>query len=216
MTTVESFDQDLRSADVIVLGRKRMPVPGYKPRGPWRGGDLQTLHNFITRPAPDFSEYAEERLFLPMNDGSGDRLWALLNRPIKDTGKPAIVLVHGLTGCETSRNIMVSAAYHLTNGHPVVRLNLRGAGPSLGESRGHYHAGRSSDLRDALFGLPADLKARGVFVVGVSLGGNMALKFAAENEDMDDVLGVASVCAPIDLKAAQERIMSPRNALYHW
>ena len=203
------------SENPLVLGRKGVSFPPFRARLPWLGGDLQTLHNTIMRPLPDFSPYSSERLFLQMSDGSGDALWALVNLPTLDTGKPTVILVHGLTGCETSRNIMVSAAHHLRQGYPVVRLNLRGAGPSLGKCEGHYHAGRSSDLRDAIAALPAHLKSAGVFVVGVSLGGNMLLKYLSENEDTDEVVGAAAVCAPIDLRASQLRIMAPRNAIYH-
>ncbi len=200
----------------LVLGPARLAFPPFRARRPWVGGDLQTLHNTLIRPSPDFSPYPAERLILPMNDGSGDKLWALVNRPIVNTGKPTVILVHGLTGCETSRNIMVSAAYHLERGYPVVRLNLRGAGPSLGKCTGHYHAGRSVDLRDAITALPANLRTNGIFVVGVSLGGNVVLKYLSENEDLDDVLGAATVCAPIDLKISQQRIMTRRNTVYHW
>ncbi len=200
----------------LVLGRSQIAFPPFRSRRPWIGGDLQTLHNTFMRPSPDFSPYSTERLILPMTDGSGDMLWAVANRPSHETGKPTVILVHGLTGCETSRNIMVSAAYHLEQGYPVVRLNLRGAGPSLGKCMGHYHAGRSSDLRDAITSLPTRLKSNGIFVVGVSLGGNVVLKYLSENEGLDNVLGAATICAPIDLKAAQQRIMAPRNAVYHW
>jgi uncharacterized protein len=203
------------SENPLMLGRKGVSFPPFRARLPWLGGDLQTLHNTFMRPLPDFSSYSSERLFLKMSDGSGDALWALVNQPTLDTGKPTVILVHGLTGCETSRNIMVSAAYHLSQGYPVVRLNLRGAGPSLGMCEGHYHAGRSADLRDAIAELPARLKSAGVFVVGVSLGGNMLLKYLSENEGTDDVVGAAAVCAPIDLRAAQLRIMAPRNVVYH-
>jgi len=200
----------------VALGRKAPDFPAFRPRRPWIGGDLQTLRNTFTYRAPDFSPYPSERLILPMNDGTGDQLWALVNRPAEDRGAPTVVLVHGLTGCETSRNIMTSAAYHLGRGHPVLRLNLRGAGPSMGKSREHYHAGRSGDLRAALAGLPADLKRRGLLLAGTSLGGNVVLKFMAENAGTDDVLAAASVCAPIDLRMAQLKISSRRNAVYQW
>lgn len=199
----------------FVVGGKSVSFPPFRPRLPWLGGDLQTLHNTLTRPSPDFSSYSSERLILKMSDGSGDELWALVNQPTRDTGKPTVVLVHGLTGCETSRNIMVSAAYHLSQGYPVIRLNLRGAGPSLGKCQGHYHAGRSLDLRDAVAAIPKRLKSEGLFVVGVSLGGNVVLKYMAETDATEDVIGAAAVCAPIDLRAAQQRIMAPRNAVYH-
>ncbi len=201
--------------NLIFLGRKTINPPPFRARLPWIGGDLQTLHNTIVRPAPDFSAYPQRRIELPMNDGTGDTLLAMYNQPQSDARNPLVVLVHGLTGCETSRNIMVSAAYHLSRNYPVLRLNLRGAGPSLGKCDGHYHAGKSEDLRTAISSLPLPMKSSGIFVVGVSLGGNVVLKYLAENAERDGVIGGASVCAPIDLKMSQLRIMSPRNAVYH-
>tara|TARA_Y100000817_G_scaffold248607_1_gene200818 strand:+ start:493 stop:1527 length:1035 start_codon:yes stop_codon:yes gene_type:complete len=207
----DKFEENL-----LLLEPKQVGFPPFRPRRPWIGGDLQTLHNTLVRPSPNLAPYPAERILIPMDDGSGDRLWALVNHPILDTNKPTVVLIHGLTGCENSLNIKVSTAHHLAQGYPVVRLNLRGAGPSLGKCKGHYHAGRSSDLRDAINNLPSNLKSNGLFLVGVSLGGNVVLKYLAENDGLKDVIGAASVCAPINLKAAQQRIMAPRNAFYHW
>jgi predicted alpha/beta-fold hydrolase len=206
----------MKQENPMVFGRNTVAFPPFRPRWPWLGGDLQTLRNTFTYQRPDFSPYPEERLILPLDDGSGDSLWALLNRPVRETGRGLVILIHGLTGCETSRNVMTSAAYHLGRGHPVLRLNMRGAGPSLGKTAQHYHAGRSADLRAALRALPAPLRARGVFIAGVSLGANMILKCAGENEGIADVRAVAATCAPIELQRAQARIMARRNTLYHW
>jgi len=188
-------------------------LPAFRPRFPWIGGDLQTIRNNLVGKAPALP--GTIRLTLPMSDGSGDELLAALNMPDDDHGKPLVILIHGLTGDEDSTNIATSAAWHRRRGHPVLRLNLRGAGPSRGLTRQHYHAGRSADLRDALKALPTDLKRRGVFITGTSLGGNLVLKFLAENEGCDGVIAGASISAPIDLKAAQVRIMAPRNGIYH-
>ena len=193
-------------------------LPDFRPRFPWIGGDLQTIRNTLVGRAPDLRDAI--RLTLPMRDGSGDALSAALNMPADDLsvgkrGKPVVILVHGLTGDEDSANIMTSAAWHRDRGHPVMRLNMRGAGPSRGLTRGHYHAGRSADLRDALAALPADLSGRGILITGTSLGGNVVLKFLAENEGCGQVIAAAAISAPIDLKAAQLRIMAPRNRIYH-
>lgn len=198
----------------LVLGRPTAPLPPFHARFPWLGGDLQTLKNTLHFTPPDLGPNPTQRLHLPLRDGSGDALWCALDRPSSDREKPLVILIHGLTGGEASRNILTSAAYHLSRGNPVLRINLRNAGPSLGKCRHFYHAGRSQDLRDALAALPASLTARGVFLIGVSLGGNMLLKGLAERDGLDKVIGAASVCAPIDLKAAQRRIMAPRNTLY--
>ena len=197
------------------FGAAAPPFPAFRPAFPWIGGDLQTVKNTLHWTAPHFVPERQTRLALPLNDGSGDALLGLLDRPPADTGLPLLILIHGLTGCEASRNIMTSASHFVSTGFPVLRLNLRGAGPSLGSCTQHYHAGRTEDLAAVLAALPDDLKAQGVVMAGVSLGGNVLLKFAAEDFQGHRVDAIASVCAPIDLQAAQQRIMAPRNAMYH-
>lgn len=190
-------------------------LPAFRERAPWWGADLQTLRNSLRRPRHDLRRVAAERLWLELADGSGDRLAALLQRPERIRG-PLVVLVHGLGGSQDSVYMQASAAYHLGRGHPVLRLNLRGAGASRPHCRLQYHAGRSEDLRDALAVLPAELLASGVLLVGYSLGGNMLLKFLAEHATALPVRAAASVSAPIDLAAASRRFLERRNRFYHW
>lgn len=206
---------DYQHSGYTLYGRSVRPFPTFKSRVPWIGGDLQTIKNTLLWRAPVFREDRRSRLSLPMNDGTGDALLAGLDQPQEETGLPLIILIHGLTGSEDSRNITDSAAYFVSLGFPVLRLNLRGAGPSEGRCTQHYHAGRSEDLAAALTALPTQLKAKGVVMAGVSLGGNSLLKFAAEHPSHPEVLAYATACAPIDLKAAQQRIMAPRNRVYH-
>jgi predicted alpha/beta-fold hydrolase len=194
---------------------KAASFPPFLPRAPWLGPDLQTLRTYLRRPSPDLSGFAFERLQLPMRDGSGDRLLGDLNRPTHETGKPLVVLIHGLTGCSTGAYMLVSAHNLLRQGHPVLRLNLRGAGPARPLSRQQYHAGRSADLRDALAALPPDLTERGVFAAGYSLGANMLLKYLGEQGADGPVRAAAAISAPIDLAAASRRIRARRNQFYH-
>ncbi|MEQ8356794.1 MAG: alpha/beta fold hydrolase [Kiloniellaceae bacterium] len=187
----------------------------FRPRFPWLGGDLQTLRNFLLRSRHPLDAWPAERLELAMRDGSGDRLVASLHRAGKGAA-PLVVLLHGLTGCEDSIYIRASAAFWLARGFTVLRLNLRGTGPSRPLCKDQYHAGRSGDLRDALLGLePVAGFGKGLFFIGYSLGANMLLRFMAEEAAQFPVTAAVSVSAPIDLKAAQLRIMQPRNWAYH-
>jgi predicted alpha/beta-fold hydrolase len=152
-----------------------------------------------------------------MRDGSGDRLVASLHGP-EDAPGGLVVLLHGLTGCEDSLYVRASAAFWLARGFRLLRLNLRGAGPSRPFCGEQYHAGRSGDLRDALLALrdsPGIALDNGLYLVGYSLGANMLLRFLAEEAGDFPVTAAASVSAPIDLKAAQLRLMQARNWVYH-
>ena len=199
----------------ILFGRSALTFPRFRAAFPWLGGDLQTVKNKLSWSEPDFPVERQTRLNFPMDDGTGDALTGVLDRPPGETKLPLLILVHGLTGCEASRNIMTSAAHFVARGFPVLRLNLRGAGPSLEPSVQQYHAGRTEDLATVLKCLPAELTTQGIVLTGVSLGGNAVLKFIGEGSAPKTVIAAASVCAPIDLKVAQMKIMAPRNRLYH-
>jgi len=198
-----------------VFGRPAPNFPCFRPGFPWIGGDLQTIKNSLYWSPPLFEKRLQSRLNFPMCDGTGDILLGLLDKPLTETALPLILLVHGLTGCEESRNIITSAHHFVSEGFPVLRLNLRGAGPSLGACKQHYHAGRTQDLADVVNGLPNALTQNGLVLVGVSLGGNSVLKFLGEGRAPSSVKAAASVSAPIDLRTAQQCIMAPRNRLYH-
>lgn len=188
-------------------------VPPFRPRAPWWGGDLQTVRNALL-PPPRIPGGEGEELAFPMRDGSGDVLTARLHRPAAAAGRPLALVVHGLTGCQDSAYVRASAAFFLARGHPVLRLNLRGAGPSRAQCRERYHAGRTADLRAVFAGLPDDLEAAGVVALGYSLGGNLLLKFLGDGPVPDRLRAAAAVSAPIDLAAAARRFSRPRNLLY--
>lgn len=194
--------------------------PRYRSRPPWFGADLQTLRNFIVRVRPDFSATDERTLQFPMGDGTGDVLIGTLNAPRRSgrsggKQKPLVILIHGLTGCFESFHVLLSAEYLLSHGYPVLRLNLRGAGPSSGHCREQYHAGRSEDFRQVMKGLDGALTKHGVAAAGYSLGANMLLKYLGEEGSAAPLVAAASVSAPVDLAAAAQRFLRTRNMVYH-
>lgn len=188
--------------------------PAFRPRAPWWGGDLQTLRNMLVR-----ARYAlpatSTRILFPLSDGSGDRLAAMLDRPTSPVSSPLVVLIHGLTGSEDSAYMRASARFHLRRGRHVLRLNLRGAGPSRRTCGGHYHAGCAIDIRDSLEALDSGLCEQGICLIGYSLGGNMLINLLANHADGLAIRGAVTVSAPIEPAEAARRLLSPRNKIYH-
>lgn len=191
-------------------------LPPFRPRFPWWGPDLQTLANFINPSPNDLAPHTSQRLTVDLRDGTGDRLACSVDQPSAPAkGKPLTILVHGLTGSQESSYMISMARCLLDAGEPVLRLNLRGAGPSRATCGGQYYAGRSQDLRALLAQLPAQLKAQGVRVVGYSLGAAMLLKYLGEEGEAAPLVAAAAVCAPIDLSATCRRMLERRNFIYH-
>lgn len=208
--------QQIQGVDIIAGSPAKLgmapPLTPFRERAPWLGGDLQTLRNrFFPPPAPPTET---ERLVLPLANGAG-ALSAALNRPVPTSGQaPAVLLVHGLGGCEDSAYMLIAAHSLLARGYPVIRLNLRGAGPSARFSKAPYHAGLTDDLRDALAGIARSLPGRPIIAVGFSLGGHMLLRLAGEDGRDAPLDGLMTVSAPLDLAAAQCAIAQARNRVY--
>ena len=212
--------EELTSERVGHSDHTQFSFPAFEPCSPWWGADLQTLRNAIVPPQPIADHGNQRRVHLPMTDGSGDELTALLDTPNSlenpsSQSLPLIVLIHGLSGSEDSAYVLTSTRFWLARGHCVLRLNLRGAGPSRARCHHQYHAGRTKDLRDALSSLAPHLTERGLIPIGYSLGGNMLLKFMAEYAEQFPIIAAASVSAPIDLAAASRRFLDLRNWVYH-
>jgi predicted alpha/beta-fold hydrolase len=209
--------------DTLELNRASPPAvprtefPAFLARAPWWNGDLQTLRNFLVGRRAELGDYAAQRLFLPMRDGSGDRLVGTLSLPQAVFGtRPLVVLIHGLSGCEDSFYLRKSAGHLLSLGFPVLRLNLRGAGPSRAHCRFQYHAGASEDFTHALEALPPPLTRAGVVAVGYSLGANMLLKYLGEHGSAARLKAAVAISAPLDLAATSRQMMRRRNAIYQF
>lgn len=105
----------------------------------------------------------------------------------------------------------------LESGFAVHRTNMRSCGGTDDDCRTMYHAGLTADT----LALLRQIRSRtGVplFLVGYSLGGNVALKLAGELGDAaaDLLAGVVGVSTPIDLAACVRALRKPENRLYEW
>ena len=190
--------------------------PAFRPRWPWLGADLQTLRDTLVPDVDHPAPAGVEPIEFPMPDGTGDRLWGVLERPRSPRpGLPLAVLIHGLTGCADSRYVRRAAGRLLDAGYRTLRLNLRGAGASRPFCREQYHSGRTGDLDAVLAQLPAELVGDGLVLVGWSLGANLLLKGLAEFGTGYPIRAAVAVSAPIHLAEAAARLRAPRNWLYH-
>jgi predicted alpha/beta-fold hydrolase len=104
-------------------------------------------------------------------------------------------------------------------GFHVLRLDLRGAGDGVRTAPSLYHAGLTRDLSTAvewLAELPGG-RVTGVFVVGFSLGGHIALRWAGElaGSPPSALRGVAALSAPLDLERTTQAMERLRSTVYH-
>ncbi len=135
------------------------------------------------------------------------RLSGFLHEP--GEARALLVIVHGLGGSASSHYAVRAARAAEASGLACVRLSLRGAD---GSGEDFYNAGLIEDLRAAIES-PEVRRYDSVLVVGYSLGGHLALRYAVEEPD-PRVRAVAAVSAPLDLELSQRAIDRRGLALY--
>jgi predicted alpha/beta-fold hydrolase len=127
----------------------------------------------------------------------------------RPAGRALLVIVHGLGGSCVAHYMIEAAAAAERAGFDVLRLNLRGAD---GEGEDLYNAGLTADLRAAIG--DATLAAyETIAVLGFSMGGHIALRYATEEID-PRVRAVVAVCPPVDLDRTAEAIDRPSSWVY--
>jgi len=120
-----------------------------------------------------------------------------------------LVLLHGLEGSGESGYMVSMSHAALRAGFTGHCFHMRTCGGTEALCPTLYHAGLTSDLISFLGQLRGQAKP---FLIGFSLGGNVALKAAAELGQA--VAGVCTVSAAIDLAASARRLEDPENRLY--
>jgi uncharacterized protein len=130
-----------------------------------------------------------------------------------DTARGQILFLHGLEGSADAGYIASCAQEALTRGFGVHRLNLRTCGGTEDLCETMYHSGLTGDTRAIAERIHARDRSP-LFLVGFSLGGNVALKLAGELGETDLLTGVVAVSTPIDLAACVRAIDKPSNRLY--
>ena len=127
-----------------------------------------------------------------------------------------VVLLHGLEGSGEAGYIRSMAWDTLHAGFIAHRFHMRTCGGTAHLCKTLYHAGLTSDLRVFLEQLRLEGRGLPVFLIGFSLGGNVALKLAGEEGEAGSLIsGVCAISTPIDLAAGVRRIGEVDNILYH-
>jgi len=167
------------------------------------GGHLQTIWPalYARRVHGPRPQYRRERWPTPDGDFI-DVDW--LDTPAHDT---LLILFHGLEGSSRSHYAEAFADFARRKGLSYAVPHFRGCSGELNLGPRAYHSGDFEEIGWLLSRFRA-LHAGPIVAVGISLGGNALMRWAAEMGEAAAkvVSAVASVCSPLDMTASGHAI----------
>lgn len=187
----------------------------FKPHPLFTNGHAQTIAGYIwpRRFSLRAHRPGTERIF---EVEPGVRILAHCRWQPDPVSHPTIVLTHGLEGSSESVYMLGTAGKAYRAGFNVVRLNLRNCGNTDHLTPTLYNSGLSGDLRAVVRELIDEDHLSHIFVVGFSMGGNMALKLAGEDGEAapPQLSGICAVSPSVELSTCADAIEQRSNWLY--
>ncbi|MEO8946266.1 MAG: hydrolase [Gemmatimonadaceae bacterium] len=132
------------------------------------------------------------------------------------TGTPHVLLLHGLEGNISSHYAQGLLGEMRRRGWSADLLTWRSCGTEPNRARRFYHSGETGDLALAIHRIALDYPKSPLAVAGVSLGGNILLKYLGEqpNEARATITAAAAVSVPFDLARGSDRINHGISRVY--
>ena len=155
-----------------------------------------------------------ERWDTPDNDFlEVHRLDAPMNAPV---GTPHVLLLHGLEGSIHSHYAQGLLTEMRRRGWSADLLIWRSCGTEPNRARRFYHSGETGDLALTLARITLERPYTPLAVAGVSLGGNILLKYLGERGDDSraTIAAAAAVSVPFDLAQGSDNINRGFSKLY--
>lgn len=177
------------------------------------GAHLQTLWGKLFRRQP-MHPTRVERWETP--DGDFLDIHRIPRTPEMSRSTPHVILLHGLEGTVRSHYAQGLLAEMARRGWSADLLIFRSCGDELNRARRFYHSGETSDLELAIERITAEHPDAPLALVGVSLGGNVLLKYLGERGDdvPRSLRAAAAVSVPFDLGRGADHIRHGFSRVY--
>lgn len=125
----------------------------------------------------------------------------------------AVILLHGLEGSSSSAYMLEIACY-FSKIWDVWAVNHKSCSGEPNYKKTSYHSGRTEELEFLLDEIGD--RYRNIFIIGFSLGGNIALKYLGEKPDEvhPKVKAGIAVSVPLHLNTSARALQRKRNWIY--
>ena len=137
-------------------------------------------------------------------NGRGCLLNGVLHHPTEEAPRGAVILCHGMESNKGSDKLVFLGQALAQRGLLVLRFDFAVAGPS-GKFEEITYSGEVDDLRSAFSFMCTRHRGR-IALFGSSMGGTIALLFAAQHRDIATVVTIA---APVHPERFVSRLLTP-------
>ncbi|WP_375752316.1 hydrolase [Vibrio sp. HN007] len=187
-------------------------MTNFEPAKGLNNPHLQTIVPRLIRKSALF-EPIWESLELPDGDFL-DLAWSEDKSSDSANDKPIFVLFHGLEGSFYSPYANGLMKAFSDNGWLSVMMHFRGCSGRPNRLARAYHSGETEDARFFLNYLNEMFPNQPKVAIGISLGGNMLVRYLAHYRDNPILNAATVVSAPLDLAACSKRIESGFSKVY--
>lgn len=147
----------------------------------------------------------EERIIF--SNSCGQRLVGVLHRPDGSETASAVILCHGMESSKESEKLVTLSRQLAERGILALRFDFSGSGESEGKFAEMTYSGEVEDLR-AVYEVVMKYRPKKIGVLGSSMGGTVALLFAAEEKN---VAALVTIAAPVHPERFSERLSTPEE-----
>lgn len=129
-----------------------------------------------------------------------------------------LLVLHGLEGTVRSHYAQGLLSEARNRGWAADMLIFRSCGEQMNLTRRFYHSGDTSDLEMVIGRILTEFPDQALLLAGVSLGGNVLLKFLGEHGSRlsPQIRAAAAVSVPFDLSRASRFINHGASKIYQW
>lgn len=168
-------------------------------------GHLQTIYPSVFRKVEGVN-YVRERInthdgdFLDLDFSKADSLNHSFSPPL-------VILSHGLEGDSSRQYITGMVKLFNANGFDCLAWNFRSCSGEINQTKRFYHSGATDDL-DFVIKYAISKGYQKIYLVGFSLGGNLALKFLGEKGQnlYSEVQKAVVFSVPLHLSSSSQSI----------
>ena len=173
----------------------------FKPAWWLSNAHAQTIYASMRHPLQASVDHVE-KIELPDGDFL-DLAWSTANLP---DDAPLMVILHGLGGCVNSSYVARFMNAFNQQGWRAVLMHFRGAGQELNRLPRAYHSGDTGDLDFLMSALDQREPKTKKGIVGVSLGGNVLLKWLGEQGHQPKISAAVAISVPFVLNKAANKM----------